>query len=179
MMQRIDFLIVSGNGRNTGKTTFVCKIISQTSKSYPVTAIKVSPHFHPNKNFRNIIISDENYVICRESERDGKKDSSRMLLSGAKKVYYIEAKDSHLEKALMALLENIQITGPVICESGGMRNMVDPSLLILLNKTGRSETKNGFVKLSPLANHIIMFDGKNFDIQAEDVSFDGERWHLQ
>ena len=101
-----------------------------------------------------------------------------MLLSGAKKVYYIEAKDSHLLNALTALLEKIHIDGAVICESGGMRGLVEPSLMILLNKSGQSETKDGFVKLSPLANRIVLFDGKGFNIQSEEISFDGERWHL-
>ena len=129
MKHRAEFLIISGNGRNTGKTTYACRLISRTSSKYAITAIKVSPHFHPNRNFRNILLSDENYVICIENDADGEKDSSRMLRAGAKKVYYIEATDSHLETAIKALLGKIRVEGPVICESGGMRNLVRPSLV--------------------------------------------------
>ncbi len=178
MINQAEFMIVSGNGRNTGKTSFVCRVISKVSQSYPITAIKVSPHFHPNRNFRNILLSEENFVICRENDPDASKDSSRMLRAGAKKVYYIEAKDSHLEKALKALLENVSTEGAVICESGGMRMMVKPSLFIMLNKTGQTETKAGFLKLAPLAEKIVMFDGKDFDFSPEKINYTGTRFSI-
>ena len=171
-------MIVSGNGRNTGKTSFVCRVIGAISQTYPVTAIKVSPHFHPNRNFRNIILSEENFVICRENDREGTKDSSRMLRSGAKKVYYIEAKDSHLRKALKALIEKTHIEGAVICESGGMRSMVEPSLFILLNLDGKTEMKPGFAALSPKADRIVMFDGNEFDFQPDKVGYNGHSWYF-
>jgi hypothetical protein len=179
MIYQAEFMIVSGNGRNTGKTSFVCRVIRKVSQSYPITAIKVSPHFHPNRNFRNILISEENYMICRENDPDGTKDSSRMLRAGAKKVYYIEAKDSHLEKALKALLENVPTEGPVICESGGMRQLVEPSLSILLNRPGQTETKSAFLKLTPLADRIVMFNGKDFDFLPEKVLYDGKIWVIK
>ena len=179
MKHRPDFLIISGNGRNTGKTSYACRVISKISSSFPITAIKVSPHFHPDRNSSNIILSEENFMICRENEPDGNKDSSRMLQAGARKVYYIETTDGHLEKAMTVLLENIGVEGPVICESGGMRKLVEPSLFLLLKLTGQTDMKPGFLKCSPLANSILNFDGNDFDLPPEYVEYDGSRWFIK
>ena len=178
MTRRANFMIVSGNGRNTGKTSFVCRIISSVSKSYALTAIKVSPHFHTANNEEVIIVKNKNFVLYEEIDRNSSKDSSRMLRAGAVKVFYIEAKDTHLKEAVKALFENFHIEGPVICESGGLRSLIEPSLLILLNKAGQSEMKPGFVKLLPRADKIVQFNGTDFSFNPEKIGYDGLRWHL-
>ena len=178
MIRRANFMIVSGNGRNTGKTSFVCRIINSVSKSCALTAIKVSPHLHAAKNEEAIIVKNENFVLHKESDRNSNKDSSRMLRSGATKVFYIEAEDTHLKEALMALFENFHIEGPVICESGGLRSLIEPSLLILLNKAGQSEMKPGYVKLLTRADRIVQFNGTDFNLNPEKIGYDGVRWYF-
>jgi len=178
MTRRANFMIVSGNGRNTGKTSFVCRIIRSVSKSHALTAIKVSPHLHAARNKEVIIVKNENFVLYEELDRNNSKDSSRMLRAGATKVFYIEAKDTHLKEALKALFENFHIEGPVICESGGLRSLIEPSLFILLNKAGQSEMKPGFVKLLTRADKIVQFNGTDFSFNPEKIGYDGLRWYF-
>ncbi len=48
-MAKINFnnvILISGSGRNCGKTTVACHIISQLAKMGQVTGLKISPHFH-------------------------------------------------------------------------------------------------------------------------------------
>ena len=179
MIKKANFLILSGNGRNTGKTSFVCRVIASVSKEIPLTAIKVSPHFHPDSKLSDAIYTDEHFIISLETDPWRHKDTSRMLSAGAKKVFYIEVKDDHLEDALKAIMPSIPSDTPVICESGGMRQLIEPSIFIMLNRTGREELKAGFKKLSPLANKIIMFDGSGFDVAPELIDFDGEEWVIK
>lgn len=178
MNKKGNFLIISGNGRNTGKTSFVCRVISLVSRKYPVTAIKISPHFHPDSRISDAIINEEHFIINVEKDPCRSKDTSRMLSAGAKKVYYIEVKDDHLEDALMAIMPSIPTDTPVICESGGMRHLIEPSLFIMLNRSDSEELKTGFKKLSPLADKIVHFDGSSFDLTPEMIQFDGIRWVL-
>lgn len=177
MIQRPNFLIISGNGRNTGKTSFVCELIRKTSKIYPVTAIKVSPHHH-DRQTQIAVHEGAGFGIWEEQREDGIKDSSRMLLSGAGKVYYIEAKDDSLANALDQLLPMIDPTHAVVCESGGMRTLIEPSILILLNEEGRDEKKQSYIDLLPLANACITFKGDKFDPDPKIVDFDGMKWIL-
>lgn len=176
MIRRTDFLIVSGNGRNTGKTTFICRVIKHISKQYPVTAIKVSPHFHSSDKEKAIFQGDQ-YVIREELDRESNKDSSLMLRAGAKRVFYIEAKDEHIKNAVDILIDGDLLEGAVICESGGLRQLIEPSLLLLLNRKGRKEIKSGFKHLAPLADHVISFNGEDFNLQPENIGFDGILWY--
>jgi hypothetical protein len=173
-----NFLIVSGNGRNVGKTSFICAIISSASEDHSITAIKVSPHFH-TVDHKDAIFQNEHFVIRKEMDVDGTKDSARMLRAGAKDVYYIEVEDDHLEAAILELQKHADLQGPVICESGGMRSIFKPSLFFVVNRPDRSDQKASFIKLVPLADKIILFDGKDFNFPPEDIFFDNSAWKIK
>lgn len=168
-------MIVSGNGRNTGKTSFICRVISHISKRQSITAIKISPHFHTIEN-AGCLFQGDGYIVREELDDDSKKDSSYMLKAGAKRVFYIEAKDEQIKNAIDALMEGKFLKGAIICESGGLRKVIEPSVFLLLNKTDSTEEKAGFTKLKLMADRIVMFNGKEFNLRPEDISFDGDKW---
>jgi len=177
MKSRPDFLIVSGNGRNTGKTSFVCEVIRNISKEHPVTAIKVSPHQHMTQS-RDPMLEGKGFSIREEKDKDGIKDSSRMLLSGAQRVFYIESKDEALANVLDHLLPMIDPGHAVICESGGMRKYIKPSLLLLLNEAGRAELKPSYSELLPIADATVIFNENAFNPSTKVFEFDGSKWIL-
>jgi molybdopterin-guanine dinucleotide biosynthesis protein len=76
------WLIIVGTNQNAGKTTFATKVIKKFSDKYPITAIKISPHFHPLDVDACILARTGNYVIIREHKTGSGKDSARMLKSG-------------------------------------------------------------------------------------------------
>ncbi len=178
MISRPDFMIISGNGRNTGKTTLACSIIARTSRDYAITAIKISPHMHPSDEAPDEIVRHEHFIIREETSRQGKKDSARMLAAGASRVFYLEVKDEHLEEAFQKLLEVAEITGPVICESGRLRDLIEPSLFILVDRNDGRQDKPGFIRYMPLADMIIRFDGTSYSIESGKVRFDGKKWTI-
>lgn len=177
-ISRPNFLIVSGNGRNTGKTSFICQAISSLSGTHQITAIKISPHFHPD-DAKDIIFHNAHFIIRKEKDAESPKDSSRMLKEGAKQVFYLEVLDTHIKDAFLKLQEIADLSGPVICESGGLRNIIEPSLFIILNRPNRSELKEGFKKLSPFANKIVMFSGKEFNFSPEEIFFEDNTWKIK
>lgn len=179
MITKPNFLIVAGNGRNSGKTTFICRLIAHQGADREITAIKISPHFHPEEHGRDVLVKYDHFRIMRENDTDGTKDSARMLRAGAKAVFYLEVEDKHLRHAFETLLQHANLRGPVICESGGLRNFIKPSLFILVNKKGRHGHKPGFKAFSALADSIILFDGKTFSTLPESIGFTGSRWTLE
>jgi hypothetical protein len=170
-------MIVSGNGRNTGKTSFICEVIGNASKRHAVTAIKVSPHHHGNLSYKPIYVALD-FSIREETGKEGIKDSSRMLISGASKVYYVESADACLADALDQLLPLIPPGNAVICESGGLRHLIEPSLFVLLNQKGREAKKPSYLELLPFADATVTFYGEGFDPAPESVDFNGTEWTL-
>ena len=57
-----------------------------------------------------------------------------------------------------------------------MRRIIEPSIFILFNKPDTIKEKAGYTELIPMADRIVMFDGKEFDLRPEDIDYDGEKW---
>lgn len=174
-----NFLIVSGNGRNSGKTGFISRLIRSVSPKQAITAVKISPHFHPDRDKKDVIIKKKNFTICTENDPDGRKDSSRMLQAGAKSVYYIEVLDEHLPQAFGELLKLPGMDRPVIFESGGLRELLVPSLYILINRRDGRKDKDSFIRKLPLADKLIFFEETSFSYPPENILFTGTRWKTQ
>jgi hypothetical protein len=130
-MKLDNLLIVAGSGRNSGKTTIVCKLVDQFSY-LGITAVKISPHFHDPSEGLIHIPGKPGFAIYEETNRNTTKDSSRMLRSGAQKVYYIQTVEKTIKEAFSAIYMNIPPGKPVICESPSLINYIKPGLYILM-----------------------------------------------
>jgi len=83
-------LIISGTGRNTGKTTLACDIISYFSNQIEITGVKISPHFHKHGKHIESLFESELFNLYWEITENSEKDTSRMLKTGAAKVFYAD-----------------------------------------------------------------------------------------
>lgn len=179
MMHLPNWLILVGTNRNAGKTTLACNIITGFSKEIPVTGIKISPHFHGLEENDRIISRGDEFTIVEETRAHTNKDSSRMLTAGADRVFYIQAWDNNLEKAVRELLDHIDPISPVICESGWIRNFIEPGIFLILSGVENTDTKGSILKLEGLDHHRVKFDGKGFDLDLDTLSFTGNRWVIR
>lgn len=133
-----NILIVMGTGRNVGKTISACNIIQSLSRKHQTIGVKISPHFHElDPKLKYIHYSDELMIV--EEKNFSKKDSSRMLQSGAKKVFYVQAKNEKLAETIQLISELIQQNQPVVIESGGLYNVIEPGFLFFV--TGENAKK--------------------------------------
>ena len=57
-----------------------------------------------------------------------------------------------------------------------MRKFVIPSMLVLLNKAGRTEFKSSYRELSPEADKFVTLDKGSFDLDPKRFIYDGEGW---
>jgi hypothetical protein len=128
-----NLLLISGSGRNVGKTTLGCKIVSEVASHCEITAIKVSSHFHPLLPEQKILIEDVDLIIVRETDSLSGKDSSRYLRAGASKVYYIQSTEAGLKRLSLWISENIPEEVPVVCESGGLGNLIYPGYAVFID----------------------------------------------
>jgi hypothetical protein len=87
-----DLLLVTGSGRNVGKTTFICSVIAGNPLQ-KMAAIKITPHFHDPGEGLIPIVENNNFRIFEETNIHSDKDTSRYLQAGARKSYYIQTND--------------------------------------------------------------------------------------
>jgi len=170
-----NIIIVSGTGQNVGKTTFVCLLINKF-KQNSIIAIKVSPHFHEIKDNNSIILKTENFIIINETNLDGKKDSSKMLVSGAKSVYYIQAKDEYVFEAFEYLQNNFLKNQPIIFESASIAKYVEPAYHFVITSNNQTSTKKSFNNFkNPILIENIDF---NFKFDFENLQLIENKWFL-
>ena len=170
--QKIDIpnmLLISGNGRNVGKTTLACQIITHLSKQDSVSAIKISSHFHPYDE-NNLILFGTGYVVLKE-QNQSTKDSSRMLQAGAQTVFFIMAQQQQLTEVFERLADYLP-KHPIVCESGGLSDVADTGAFLFVNLKDREIEKDHLLKLNPTR---VENDGKNFNLDLNRIVFANQR----
>ncbi len=125
-----NLLLISGDGRNVGKTTLGCRIVKDLSDKTSVIAIKVSPHFHLLTDSLVVLMDTDSMVITRETDRNATKDSSRYLNAGASEVFYVQCKDDSFGTLSEWIHETWSDDIPILCESGGLKNFITPGYSI-------------------------------------------------
>ena len=164
-------LLIAGNGQNSGKTTLVCSIISHFAEKQPLIAVKVSPHFHKLTEQDHILEKTDNYILVEEFNTDRSKDSSLMLQAGAQRVFFLLAGDDDLPGAFSRIMEFAGDNQPVICESGGLINVLNPGLFLFVHNVQKEIPANGKNKRTRLPDRIIRNDSTSFSFNINDLVF--------
>lgn len=166
-------MIIAGNGRNVGKTTFARMMIQQFSKDFELIGLKTSPHRHElDENLQLIKKSDE--FIVAEEKGQSLKDSSLLLQAGASRVYLIMAKQEALESAFSYIAKGLE-NHMVIAESGGLSEIVEPGIFFFIRKHGSKIYKPEYLKYHPIQ---VQNGSEGFDFDSTRISFRSGRFLL-
>jgi len=133
-----NLLLIAGTGSKSGKTTIACRVIEQFNE-LNITAIKITPHIHEMTPGLKTIYEEKGFAIYEETNPDSTKDTSRMLHSGASKVYFAKVFDEQLLFVFNKIKDLIPEGSPIICESPALRNFIEPGVFIIMSsKTTRT-----------------------------------------
>ncbi len=160
-----NLLLIAGNGRNVGKTTLACRIISLFAPKTAVTGLKISPHQHSFNN-DDVLFKNEKITILDEKQ-NSLKDSSLMLQAGAKWVYFVMVKQEHFNDSIDILIDLLP-KSLIICESGGLHEFVSPGLFLMVKQKEEKIVKKHLLQYSPI---IVNNDGKDFDFDIQKLEF--------
>ncbi len=166
-----DLLIVAGGGRNVGKTEFACRLIEQCSIQRDIYGLKVSA-IHPDEAIYHGDHSTQQFTanLYEETRYDQEKDTSRMLRSGAKKVFYLQGDDEQIRVGFQEFQCMIPAAAPVICESSSLWKYVRPGLLVLV-KAAHAEIKPRAQEIAEHASLIVDSDGFSGFPQLDSISY--------
>lgn len=171
-----NILLLSGTGRNVGKTTFVCQLLRYFSKIDIVT-VKVSPHWHTTQQGEKILFEDQRLMLMRENNIESYKDTSRMLRCGAKEVFYLQYTD---EKALMQAFYTLMgmklEQTPLIIETAVLAKYINAAAHFRITRSDQPVSDKP-VAVVPY-DRMITFDGHAFDFNPGDLSWNKSlhRW---
>lgn len=186
MIKKNNVIILGSTGRNTGKTEFACRLIQQHAPKHFVVGVKV---VSIDKNEGNCPRGGKGCGVCsslkgefeivEEMNLNPSKDTSRMLMAGAHKVYMLKVDKEHLEKGIRALLEIIPDNAVVVMESNSIRKVIEPGLFLVIRNLHEPRIKKSCTEVIHLADKVIAFHEMNWDFQPDRVMIQNNHWILR
>lgn len=183
---RPDLLMVGGTGRNSGKTELACRLIARHAPSMGVVGLKVTTvertdrHCPHGGNGCGVCSSlSRPWIVTREIDRESRKDSCRMLASGARRVYWLRVLRSELAGGAADLLAHIPPGWIGVCESTSLRQLVEPGLFLLVRGANGDGDKASARAVAHLADRVVVSDGRSFDLELDRISVVDGRWVLR
>src|ERR1700743_2785040 len=107
----MSLIVIGGHSRNVGKTSVVAGLISAL-REFEWTAAKITQYGHgicsANGAAGDCATGDHSWAISEERDRSGETDTSRFLLAGAKRVYWVRTEQGRLAEAMPALRKPLE-----------------------------------------------------------------------
>ena len=173
-----NILLISGNGRNVGKTTLSCAVIEHF-KEDKIIGVKIAPHFHKyDPIFEDVKFQTDDFVIIEEHHKNTGKDSAKMLSAGALRVFYIMVKDFSLQEAFNKLIEYTGMDYPMIIESAALRNIIKPSVFLLIKHIDRQKPKQSINHLMKKVDREITLSSIGHDFAPTNLDYIDKTWVL-
>lgn len=151
---------IGSTGRNSGKTTIAKEIIANYLKNTSVFGLKIITITGERGKCQRGTLGcgictsiDEGFELIEENERDGTKDTMELLKSGCQKVYLLKVFREHLLEGFLTFLELVPANTWIVCESNSIREVVKPSLFIMMDN--KKKSKASAVKVMDLADIIL------------------------
>jgi hypothetical protein len=138
-------IVVGGQCRKVGKTALMVDLI----RAFPGarwTAVKITPYIEVgcpvHGSSCKCAPKRHTFAIREEKDRSGESDSSRFLVAGAKRAFWVQTKEGRVADALAPLAEKLSKAGNVIVESDAIVKFWKPDLYLIVLDPRRDDFKD-------------------------------------
>ena len=170
------WIIIGATGRNSGKTEFACTLIRAFSRLHPVIGVKVTaigegqatcPRGGEGCGACSTL--DGEFILSEEHGEPPGKDTTRMLESGAHRVFWLRCGQARLRGAVEALVSRLDPGQLVVAESNSLAQVVKPDLFLMVRDGKSSSIKPTAAAVISMANRVVVSDGKAFDLSLQQL----------
>jgi hypothetical protein len=174
-------LLIGGASRNVGKTTLICSIISHFGTQLPIVALKIKTIYPDRQDFHgkdhHPLVNDD-FRLTEEFDLSGPEDTSKMLRAGAKRSFRLKVKESHLHRAFIHFIDQIENNALIVCESNSLRKTALPDLYLLIKNKDDQNMKTSAAELEKYADRIIITDGTRHHFNIGSLRIIDSEWQL-
>ena len=151
--------MIGGHSRNLGKTSVVAGLIAALSE-YRWTALKVTQYGHGvcslNGESCHCATDDHTWAISEEKDRSGESDTSRFLVAGAVRAWWVRSEQGRLAEAIPTIRRRLAESENVILESNSILKFVRPDLYMTVLDPATADFKRSAQEFLDLADAIIL-----------------------
>ncbi|HUK46240.1 MAG TPA: hypothetical protein VLW06_01565 [Terriglobales bacterium] len=152
-------VVVGGHSRSVGKTSVVAGLIAAL-RAYNWTAFKVTQFGHGRCSLNGrpcqCETADHSWAMTEEKDGSGESDSSRFLVAGAKRSYWVRTAQGQLEKAVPAIQRRINEAENTILESNSILKFIQPDLYLTVLDPATEDFKASAHQFLSRADAIIL-----------------------
>jgi hypothetical protein len=154
-------LIIGGHSRSVGKTSLVAGLISSLPDLH-WTALKITQYGHGICSADgapcDCATDDHSWAVTEERDRSGESDTSRFLVAGAVKVYWVRTRQGMLAEAMPRIRQVIAPAENVIFESNSLMKFIRPDLYLTVLDFANPDFKDSARDFLDRADAIIVQD---------------------
>jgi hypothetical protein len=155
----MSIIIIGGHSRSVGKTSVVAGLISAIPEMR-WTALKVTQYGHgicsADGAACDCATDDHSWAVTEERDRSGESDTSRFLIAGAEKVYWVRTRQGMLAEAMPRLRQIISSSTNLIFESNSLMKFVRPDLYLAVLDFSNPDFKDSAREFLDRADGVIL-----------------------
>ena len=171
----MSIVVVGGHSRNIGKTSVVAGLI-EALPAYNWTAFKLTQFGHGRCSLDGkpceCATEDRCWAMTEEKDRSGKSDTSRFLVSGARRAFWVRTEQGRLHESLPAIQKRIAEAENAILESNSILQFIEPDLYITVLDPATEDFKASAQKFLHRAGAIILHEAQTEPPRWKEVRAD-------
>ena len=156
-------VVIGGHSRSVGKTSVVAGLIAAMPE-YDWTALKITQYGHGvcslNGESCHCATDDHTWAISEEKDRSGESDTSRFLVAGAVRVWWVRTEQGRLAEAIPTIRRRLAESENVILESNSILKFVRPDLYLTVLDPATADFKRSAQEFLDRADAVILHASK-------------------
>ena len=154
-------IVIGGHSRSVGKTSVVTGLIA-AMPAHNWTAFKITQYGHGicsrSGEACDCAAADHSWAISEEKDRSGESDTSRFLVAGATRAWWVRTEQGRLADAMASIHRRLEESQNAILESNSLLKFLRPDLYITVLDPATPDFKKSAQEFLNLADAVIVHD---------------------
>src|SRR5437879_937067 len=154
-------VVIGGHSRSVGKTSVVAGLIAALPE-YSWHAMKITQFGHGvcsrNGELCDCATDDHSWAISEERDRSGESDTSRFLVAGAVRAWWVRTEQGRLAEAMPKVRQTIAAAESVILETNSVLKFLRPDLYLHVLDPSTADFKHSAQEFLDRATAVILHE---------------------
>jgi hypothetical protein len=152
-------LVIGGHTRSVGKTSVVAGLIAALP-AFHWTALKITQYGHgvcsANGEPCDCATADHSFAVSEEKDRSGESDTSRFLVAGADRSWWVRTQQGHLAEAMPRIRQLLAPAENTIIESNSILRFIQPDLYLTVLDPATADFKTSAQTYLDRADAVLL-----------------------
>jgi hypothetical protein len=157
----MSIIVIGGHSRSVGKTSVVAGLISALP-DFHWTALKITQYGHgicsANGEVCDCATADHAWAVSEERERSGESDTSRFLVAGAERSWWVRTEQGRLAEAMPRVRQILSAAQNIIIESNSVLRFLKPDLYLTVLDPQTADFKASAQAFLDRADAVLLHD---------------------